>query len=63
MEMAVRLIEMAETAMETDGDRWRWLRGHFPIPAGCWNRDFCPPKFVFDGGGAAELFWEKRRFL
>jgi hypothetical protein len=39
-----------------DGDRWRWLRGHFPFLAGCWNRDFCPPKFVFDSGGAAELF-------
>jgi hypothetical protein len=45
-----------------DGDGWRWLRGHFPVPAGCWNRDFCPLKFVFDGGGAAELFWEFRRF-
>jgi hypothetical protein len=43
-----------------DGDRWRWLRGHFPIPAGCRNRDFCPPKFVFNSGSAAELFWEKR---
>jgi hypothetical protein len=30
--------------------------GKFPIPAGCRNRDFCPPKFVFDGGSAAELF-------
>jgi hypothetical protein len=42
---------------------WRWLRGQFPIPAGCRNRDFCPPKLVFDGGGAAKLFWEKRRFI
>jgi hypothetical protein len=23
------------------------------------ERDFCPPKLVFDGG-TAELFWEKR---
>jgi hypothetical protein len=44
-----------------DGDRWRWLRGHFPILAGCRNGDFCPPKFISGGGGAAELFWEKRR--
>jgi hypothetical protein len=44
-----------------DGDRWRWLRGHFPVPAGYRNRDFCPSKFVFDGGGAAELFWKNRR--
>jgi hypothetical protein len=39
-----------------DGDRLRWLRWHFPISAGCRNIDFCPPKFVFDGSGAAELF-------
>src|SRR5215216_3945406 len=26
------------------GDRWRWLRGHFPVPAGCWNRDFLSPE-------------------
>jgi hypothetical protein len=43
-----------------DGDQWRWLRGHFPVPAGCWNRDFCPPKFVDGGGGAMELFWKFR---
>jgi hypothetical protein len=30
--------------------------GQFPIPAGCRNRDFCPPKLVSDGGGAAEIF-------
>jgi hypothetical protein len=41
-----------------DGDRWRWLRGHFPILAGCRNRDFCPPKFVNGGGGATKLFWK-----
>jgi hypothetical protein len=41
-----------------DGDRWTWLRGHFPVPVGCRNRDFCPPKFVNGGGGAAELFLE-----
>jgi hypothetical protein len=36
--------------------RWIWLRGQFLVPAGCRNRDFYPPKLVFDGGGAAELF-------
>jgi hypothetical protein len=46
-----------------DGDRWRWLRGYFPVLAGCRNRDFCPPKFVFDGSGTAELFWEKCRLF
>jgi hypothetical protein len=46
-----------------DGDRWRWLQGHFPVPVGCRNRDFCPLKFVFDDGGAVELFWKKRRLF
>jgi hypothetical protein len=46
-----------------NGDRWRWLRGHFPISAGCQNRDFCPPKFVDGGGRDAELFWKFRRLL
>jgi hypothetical protein len=45
------------------GDGWRWLWGHFPIPAGCRNRYFYPPKFGFDGGGAAELFWKFHRLL
>ena len=26
------------------GDRWRWLRGHFPVPAGCRNRDLLSPE-------------------
>jgi hypothetical protein len=43
--------------------RWRQLWGQFPIPAGCRNRDFRPPKLAFDGGGATELYWEKRRSL
>jgi hypothetical protein len=46
---------------EVDGDRWRWLRGHFPVSAGCQNRDFCPPKFIDGGGGDAELFWKFHR--
>jgi hypothetical protein len=41
-----------------DGDRWRWLRRHFPVPAGCRNREFCPPKFIDGADGAAELFLE-----
>jgi hypothetical protein len=41
-----------------DGDRWRWLRGHFPVPAGCQNRDFYPPKFINGGSRAADLFLE-----
>jgi hypothetical protein len=62
MEMAMRLMEMAETAMETDRDgsrdQCRWLWGHFLVPAGCQNRDFYPPKFIDDGGRVAELFLE-----
>jgi hypothetical protein len=46
-----------------DGDRWRWLWGRFPIPAGCLNRDFCPPKFVVGGGGATKLFLENYRLF
>jgi hypothetical protein len=57
MDMAVRSMKMAETAMKTDGDGFG---GTSPsrqgIPAGCRNRYLCLPKFVFDGGGAAELF-------
>jgi hypothetical protein len=41
-----------------EGDQWRWLREHFPIPAGCQNRGFCPPKFIDGGGEAAKLFLE-----
>jgi hypothetical protein len=54
MEMAVRSMEMAETVIETDGDGF----GALPRPGKVPERDFCPPKFVFDGGGAAELFWK-----
>jgi hypothetical protein len=42
MKMAVESIEMAP--------------GAIPYPSRERNRDFCPPKLVFDGGGAAELF-------
>jgi hypothetical protein len=51
----VRLMEMAETAMETNGDGFG---GTSPSRQGAGTETFCPPKFVFDGGGAAELFWE-----
>jgi hypothetical protein len=60
IEMAMRSMETAETAMETDGD---WLQGHFPVLARCQNREFCPPKFVGGGGGAAKLFLKNHRSL
>jgi hypothetical protein len=37
--------------------------GHFPVPTGCRNRDFCPPKLVFNDGGAAKLYLGKRRLV
>jgi hypothetical protein len=42
MEMAVESMEMAP--------------GAIPRLSRCRKRDFCPPNFVFDGGGPAELF-------
>ena len=38
-----------------DGDGFR---GHFPVPAGCWNREFCPPNWSFAMAAAPlESFW------
>src|SRR5215203_4051475 len=38
-----------------DGDGFR---GHFPVPAACRNRDFCPPKRSFAMAAASlESFW------
>jgi hypothetical protein len=48
---------------EVDGVDGDGSGGHFPIPAGCQNRDFCPPKLVFDGGGVAELYLGKHRLI
>jgi hypothetical protein len=59
MEMSVKTMEMVVEAMESMEMALR----HFPVPVGCQNRDFCPPKLVFDGGGATELFWEKPQMI
>jgi hypothetical protein len=59
MEMAVKTMEMVVESMESI----KMALGQFPIQAGCQNRDFCPPKLVFDDGGAVELFWEKHRLI
>jgi hypothetical protein len=45
MKMAVESMEMT--------------LGAIPRPAGFQNRDFCPPKLVFDGGSTAELFVDR----
>jgi hypothetical protein len=55
MEMTVRLMEMAETAMETDGDG---SEGTSPSRQGAGTETSIPPKFVGGGGGPAELFLE-----
>jgi hypothetical protein len=60
MEMTVRSMETAKMAMETYGDG---SGGTSPSRQGAGTENFCPPKFVFDGGGAAELFWEKRQLF
>jgi hypothetical protein len=60
MEMAARSMETVETAMETDGDG---SGGTSPSQQGAETETSVPLKFVFDGGGAAELFWEKRRLI
>ena len=39
--------------------RWRWIRGHFPVPAGCRHRNSGPPKLDGDGGGDRNCFWRK----
>ena len=39
--------------------RWRWIRGHFPVPAGCRHRNSGPPKLGGDGGGDRNCFWRK----
>jgi hypothetical protein len=59
MEMAVKSMETAVLAMES----MKLPPGALPVLAGCRNRDLCPPKLVFDGGGTAELFWEKHRLI
>src|ERR1041384_7161193 len=44
-----------------EGKQWRWrlIRGHFPVPAGCRHRNSVPPKLVFNGGGDRNCFWRK----
>jgi hypothetical protein len=56
MDMVMKSMETAEEAMES----MEMAPGALHRPRRCRNRDFCPPKLVFDSGGAAELYWEKR---
>src|SRR4051812_18711130 len=39
--------------------RWRRIRGHFPVPAGCRHRNSVPPKLDGDGGEDRNCFWRK----
>jgi hypothetical protein len=50
------MMKMAVESMEV-------ALGAIPLPAGCRKRDFCPPKLVFEGGGAAELYLGKCRLI
>src|SRR3954471_12604729 len=45
-----------EKGSNDDGDE---SGGHFPVPAGCRQRNFVPPKLVFDGGGDRNCLWRK----
>jgi hypothetical protein len=60
MEMAVRSMETAKTAMETDGDG---SGGTSPSRQGTETENPAPPKFVGGGGGATELFLENCRLF
>ena len=44
------------------GDRWRWLRGHFPVPAGCRNRDFLSPESPLQWWRRCGTFHGRRLF-
>jgi hypothetical protein len=59
MEMAVKSMETAVKATTL----MDMASGHFPVPVGCRNRDFYPPKFVGGGSRAAELLLENCRFV
>jgi hypothetical protein len=59
MEMAVKSMETAVESMESMEMAPRALL----VLAGCRNRDFCPPKLVFDSGSAAEIYWEKHQLI
>jgi hypothetical protein len=49
--------------METVMESMEAVLGALPRPGRVPEQDFCPPKFVFNGSGAAELFWEKHRLI
>jgi hypothetical protein len=57
--MAVKSMETAEEATAL----MEMAPGVLPRPGRVLNKDLCPPKFIFNGGGAAELLWEKHRLI
>ncbi|KAK1693566.1 hypothetical protein QYE76_010263 [Lolium multiflorum] len=50
---AAAVMKMAVEISGVDGEAFR---GHFPAPAGCRNRDSCPPDLGFAMTAALELF-------
>jgi hypothetical protein len=60
MEMAVSPMETVETALEIDGDG---SGGTSPSWQGARTETSVPQNLSSMGGGAAELFWEKRRLI
>jgi hypothetical protein len=59
MEMAVKSMEMTVEAMELMEMAPRAL----PYPGKVPEQRLLFPKLVFDGSGAAELYWEKHRLI
>jgi hypothetical protein len=59
MEMAVKSMEMAVESMES----MEIASGALPRPSKVPEQRVMSPKLVFDGGDAAELYWEKHRLI
>jgi hypothetical protein len=57
--MAVKSMETVEEATTL----MEMAPGALPRPDRVPEQIFCPPKFVFNGGGAEELFWKKCRLF
>jgi hypothetical protein len=59
MEIVVKSMETVVEAMES----MEMAPGALPHPSRVLEQRLLSPKLVFNGGGAAEIFWEKRRSI